>query len=189
MKNNLIARLLLQTERSVANWRSEGRPIIKLLDLSFSDQEIESFLTNEIIPVSTLTNHSIYPILKRSIKMRVIDFSQNQFFTSAFQRYINRVAKEIAPILTQHQTGEALERIFKSMDSIDFSKKIIQDPIVSMTMKEKIVDRIKSFFEDFTNEELNFICAHPYEFSEITHSTFSIIDRLLIGGVEKPIKE
>lgn len=190
MKNFLLAKLIGQTERSIINWRGEGRPIIRLVEAAFTEKDIMDFLEKGYITISATSDNAqrLYPVIKRSLKMRVLDFSNDQMMTRAFQRYINNLAKRIAPILSAKRNediSDALKLIFQTMEEIRF-REVIKDPAVTYIASEFILGRMQDFFIDMTEDERNFIVQNPYEFSEITYSTFSFVDKYIIGGVEKP---
>lgn len=57
---NVLALLFDNTVRSVQNWKKENRPIIKLLEKYFSEEELEEFLKSEkILKLELIKDYSI----------------------------------------------------------------------------------------------------------------------------------
>lgn len=51
MKNRILAKLFGNSERSIANWRIEKRPIIDLIEKYFTEGQIVEFLNNGTIDI------------------------------------------------------------------------------------------------------------------------------------------
>lgn len=176
MKNILLSKLIGQTERSIINWRNEGRPIIRLIETVFSEKNIVDFLEQGTIMVSPTPENSqrLYPIIKRSLKMRILDITNDQLRTKAFQCHIYEQAKKMAHILSSKVHNKTLQT-----DSLKLILKTIDEvlPTKSTIISEFILNKTQDFFINMTEDERMFIIQNPYEFSEIVHSTFSFTDK------------
>jgi len=58
IKTSFLSILLNNSERTIQRWKKENRPIIKLLDKYFTDQELEEFLeTGKILNFDNIASH------------------------------------------------------------------------------------------------------------------------------------
>lgn len=181
MKNILLAQLFANSERSIANWRQENRPIIKLIESVFEDEDIVEFINTGY--VRQLQRPS-YSIVKRSLKTRIVEFRNKiGFQETAYVKYLLKYWQAILEYADQH----------KYDDYPTDEKKIVIDLIESSKIKvsfgdmanfdffsKKIKERISSFYEDLEDVEISFILKFPYEFEEIIKDSFSASEMLAL---------
>lgn len=76
IKNNLIAHLLENSDRTVARWRNEDRKIVRFLDEYFTNQDISEFLKNG--KISRLDRQDVNSNIINDYHIRFYDiFNQN----------------------------------------------------------------------------------------------------------------
>ena len=181
MKNILLARLFGNSERSIANWRIENRPIIKLIEIFFEEEDIVEFINTGNI---RQLQRPSYSIIKRSLKTRIVEFRNKiGFMETAYVKYLLKYWQAVLEQVSQHKydnypTDEKkliIDLIKNSKIKISFGDMANFD-----IFSKKIKERITSFYEDLEDVEISFILEFPNEFEEIIRDSFSATEMLAL---------
>lgn len=177
---NVLALLFDNTVRSVQNWKKENRPIIKLLEKYFSEEELEEFLKSEkILKLELIKDYSINE-LSRLLAPSEID--QSNILETHYRNILFKIntlnIREKAILYhaindtTNPSNKDELLTVIKNMQLI---KKIISQIIDGLLLKKKEnnlegklgyefdKDNLYSFILNFTSDiEIKVFLEKPY---------------------------
>lgn len=174
MKNFLLAKLFGNTERSIANWRIEKRPIIDLIESCFSEDEIIDFVQSGNIPIkqNSLDVSEHYSLVKRALKTRVEEFRETiGFQDTAYVKYLLIYWRAI--ISNIHCNKIEKKTLLKELIEKTDLKFGIGDMGNFEKIEQLIKERIIIFYENLSDIEIEFIFQYPKEYEEIIHASFS----------------
>lgn len=181
MKNFLLAKLFGNSERSIANWRIEKRPIIDLIENCFSEDEIINFVQRGIIPEkqNSLDVKEHYSLVKRALKTRIEEFRETiGFQDTAYVKYLlmfwRAIISEISPNKAEKRI--LLKNLLEKAD-VKFG---VSDMGNFEKVEQLIRDRILVFYENLSEMEIEFIFQYPKEYEEIIHASFSKFELLML---------